>query len=254
MISIAFTAIADGLTGRMANAKGRILRVYADTPRVYVAELSERGGLPRLSLDLRRDEPRVAVSGFERGQLYLAEVLRGVINGTVERQVMSFFGDGDADVSAMSTSVIFERADAEKIGSVLLSLTSSALKAGVSNDVRARIDESLAKGHLILAPEATIAIGGKPRFAWWQVDPRSGRTIAVTDEGLYQAAAEGVVIRNKDGTFTIQVTRHGGRGAERATARTREEAARYVRNYTRNYSKDNCVVYWDGLVDLWIGI
>lgn len=254
MISIAFTAIADGLTGRMANSKGRILRVYPDTPRVYVAELSERGGLPRLSLDLRRDEPRVVVSGFERGQLFFAEVLRGVINGTAERQVMGFFGDGDADASAMSTSVIFERADAEKIGSVLLSRTSSALKAGISNDVRARIDESLAKGHLILAPEATIAIGGKPRFAWWQVDPRSGRTIAVTDEGLYQAAAEGVVIRNRDGTFTVQVTRHGGRGVERATARTREEAARYVRNYTRNYAKDNCVVYWDGLVDLWIGI
>lgn len=254
VISIAFTAIADGLTGRMESSKGRILRVYADTPRVYVAELSERSGLPRLSLDLRRDEPRVVVSGFERGQLFLAEVMRGVINGTVERQVMSFFGDGDADASAVSTSAIFERADAEKVEPVLLSRTSSALKAGVSNDVRGRIDESLAKGHLILAPKTTIAIGGKPRFAWWQVDPRSGRTIAVTDEGLHQAAAEGVVIRNRDGTFTVQVTRHGGRGAERATARTREEAARYVRNYTRNYAKDDCVVYWDGLVDLWVGI
>src|SRR5947199_1660237 len=51
----------------------------------------------------------------------------------------------------------------------------------------ARVREETSHGFLALAPQRALAIGGIPRFGWWRVDARSGETVAVTDEGLYQA-------------------------------------------------------------------
>jgi hypothetical protein len=254
MISIAFTAISDGLLGRVADTTGRILRIYTDTPRVYVAELSAWDGTPRLNLDLRRDQPRVVVSGFRRDQLFVAEVLHGVVNGTLERLVIGFFADGkpaqeSPPAPVMSTSLVFERAQAEKIPTVLLAHNSAALAASVPEDARARIDESLATGRVIVAPDRPVAVAGAPRFAWWQVDPHSGATIAVTDEGLHSSTAEGTVIRTERGV-TLEV-RIGNTTIDYVEAQDAQQAAGFVRNLTSNWGQKGIEIQWQGLVELW---
>jgi hypothetical protein len=50
------------------------------------------------------------------------------------------------------------------------------------------VKHALAGGNWVIAPEHALVVGGPQRFAWWQVDPRSGATIAVTDDGLHGAA------------------------------------------------------------------
>jgi hypothetical protein len=60
----------------------------------------------------------------------------------------------------------------------------------IPEDARARARHALAGGKWVIAPEHALAVGGRKRFAWWQVDPRSGETIAVTDDGLHGTGGE----------------------------------------------------------------
>jgi hypothetical protein len=53
-----------------------------------------------------------------------------------------------------------------------------------------RVEDALGAGWVAPAPKDPLVVGGAPRFAWWQVDRRSGATMAVTDEGLHQATVE----------------------------------------------------------------
>ncbi len=255
MIGITFAAVSDGLLGRVVDSTGRTLRVYADTPRVYVVDASVSEGRPRLGLDLRRDRPRVVVSGFEREQLFIAEVLRGVISGTLERQVIGFFASGDAgkpdvpDTDVMSTSLVFERARAANIKSMLLAGKGASPAPELPDDARARIQEALAAGQFIVAPIRPVDVAGAKRIAWWQINPRSGATIAVTDEGLYSGTAEGVVVRAKDGTIIVRI--QDGSRLYRYTTRSPDLAASYVRTATSNLGVN---IQWRGVVELWLEI
>jgi hypothetical protein len=216
-----------------------------------------------LSLDLRRDRPRVAVSGFDARGLFVAEVFRGVIAGAVEREVVGVFAAGNTLATArwapaMSTNLAFERAQAAKIESVLLSGTSAALSKEVSADARARIDESLTGGQVVIAPARPVEVNGEQRFAWWSIDPSSGAATAVTDEGLNQGTAEGIITRTSSGEVTIEL-RSAGTTFDFFRAKDAEQAVHWVRNITRNYgnlSKINPAlkdvkIAWDGLPELW---
>jgi hypothetical protein len=256
MINIAFAAISDGLTGRIADSSGQMLRTYPDAPRIYVAELSDWKGRPRLSLDLRHDRPRVAVSGFDRRRLFVAEVLRGVVAGAVEREVIEFFATGSPhshtrSASGMSTNLVFERAEAAKIEPVLLSGNSSPLSKDLSSDVRARIEESLAAGQIVVAPRQAVEVDGAQRFAWWSIDRSSGATTAVTDEGLYQTTAEGSIVRNPSGEVVLEI-RAPGTAFEQYHAANAEQAVHWVRNLTANYKNlHGITIHWEGLPELW---
>jgi hypothetical protein len=223
-INIAFSAASDALTSRIAGANGQVFRSYPDTPQVRIAEFSAKAGVARLSLDLRRDHARTAVMGLRPEQNFFAQVLRGVINGTLERFVIDHstqFRDGHAWPGApvVSTSLLFERAHAANTPSVLLTRDSSALGSELPEDARARIDEALASGHVLVTPRQPIEVAGAPRFAWWQIDSRSGLTTAVTDEGLHQATAEGMIVRIVErGRETVRVAfRVGGRWLPRGS-------------------------------------
>ena len=263
MINIADAAISDALTGRIADSAGTVLRTYPDAPRISVAELSDWKGTPRLSLDLRRDRPRVAVSGFDARRLFVAEVFRGVVAAAVEREVVGLFAAGNTLATAqwapaMSTNLAFERAQAAKIESVLLSGTSSALSKDVPADARARIDKALAAGQVVVAPKRPVDIGGAQRFAWWSVDPSSGATTAVTDEGLNQGTAEGIVTRTSSGEVTIEI-RSAGTTFDFFKAKDAQQAVHWVKNITSNYGNlskispglEDIVIEWHGLHELW---
>jgi len=84
---------------------------------------------------------------------------------------------------------------------------SADLSMGVPEDTRASIREDIADGYLVLAPERVIGLGKGSRFAWWRINPRSGETIAVTDEGLHQVAV-GYTEQTNQETGETTVTVH----------------------------------------------
>ncbi|MGD0791285.1 MAG: hypothetical protein ABR920_05900 [Terriglobales bacterium] len=76
--------------------------------------------------------------------------------------------------------------------------TRPARTSAVPQNAGALLDETLAEGCVVLVPKRSITLANTPRLAWWQVDPRSGETIAVTDDALHQTAIEYKVIINKN--------------------------------------------------------
>jgi hypothetical protein len=196
-MNIAFAIASDLLTTRVAAASGPVSRSYFDSPRVQIAELTATKEMFRLGLDLRRDVARTVVTGLRPDLTFATQVWRGVVDGTLERYLVEFFVDlpdgKNVSRSRLSTSSFFDSARAANTPTVLLAQNGTRPGSSLSADTRARIDESIAAGHVVVAPGLPAVIGGAQRYAWWQIDPRSGGTIAVTDDGLH-AQQETVVL------------------------------------------------------------
>jgi hypothetical protein len=87
-----------------------------------------------------------------------------------------------------STSAVFEQAAADKAPLTFLTKAPESFPEGISREAQARLRADL-KDHWIVAPAKAVALGEKKAFAWWRIDPKSGETVAVTEEGLHGAPA-----------------------------------------------------------------
>ena len=212
-INVAFSATSDAALRRLVGASGATYRLYLDTPRVQIADMTVNAEVLRFSLDLRRDRVNIATTGTRPDQVFHAHVLQGVVNGALERIVIEHVAgsprqDDGRSAAGISTSAIFESVLAAKTPTVLVTRGSATLGSEVPEDTRARIDEAVAQGHVVVAPQRPVIIGGVSHFAWWQIEPRSGATIAVTDEGLHQATVDAVVTR-RDGEVHMEFSING---------------------------------------------
>ena len=152
--------------------------------------------------------------GPRREDIFFARVLRGVIEGTLERVLMEYIiNEGGSRWSpVVSTSSVFERAQADNVNAILLAQNSS-LSSEIPEETRARVLDAVAARYLVLAPERSINVRDAPRFAWWRIDPRSGETIAVTDDGLHQAL-EYSLVQEKENLPVFAVQRNLATGKE----------------------------------------
>lgn len=64
------------------------------------------------------------------------------------------------------------------------------LPAGLAADAREWIAQSISRGELLVVPAKPLDLGGHKRLGWWSVDPRSGRVLAVLDDGLHANNSE----------------------------------------------------------------
>jgi hypothetical protein len=53
----------------------------------------------------------------------------------------------------------------------------------VSDIAKARIGEALAAGYLVVVPERAVTLDGVEQVGWWQVDPDTGRTFDLMENG-----------------------------------------------------------------------
>jgi hypothetical protein len=191
-IALMFSVTSDALTGTVDEPDGGTVRFYFDSPRLTILDLSKKpSGEIRLAIDLRRDNPRAVVQGPGTQAVVFSRMARGVVDGTLERVLIDYVtalatqGDPHLDVK-MGTSVLFELAVTQQVPAVVLPGARNRLAADIPADALARLDAETARGYAAVVPERAVAVAGLPRYAWWRVDPKSGETVAVTDEGLYQ--------------------------------------------------------------------
>ncbi len=182
-INITFVVGSDALLGRLDKAERAVILFYPDSPRLQMGELSSVSEKVRLAIDLRRDGARALAYGPHPEDVFSARVLRGVVDGTLERVLVELIrasaGEKTKWEPAFSTSSVFEKADKEGVLSILLTSEKNALSL--------RMRDDLGRGFVALAPKQAIAIDQVRRLAWWRIDLRTGETTAVTDEGLHQA-------------------------------------------------------------------
>jgi len=159
-------------------------------------------------------------------------VLRGVVNGTLERVLIEHLAASDQPVDVawlpvVSTSSLFERAEASTATTTVLLPGKAKPAEDVPADAKARIQTALDAGYAVLVPKAPLDVDGTPRFAWWQVEPATGSTIAVTDEGLHQATVEMSVIRGNDGKSYV-ITDVGGKTVRVSRFGSYRDAVRFT--------------------------
>ncbi len=194
-LNVAMAVASDALLGGLTTADGAMISYYPDSSRLLITELSKMGEKVRISLDLRRDRARVTAAPFRPKEAFSARLFRGVVDGTLERVLMDYlFADAKGEdpnwESASSTSALFERAQTNAVPTMLLTGESAPVEGDVPADALARLRKDLAENYLVLAPNRAVILAGKPRFAWWRIDRRSGDTTGVTDEGLHGNSIE----------------------------------------------------------------
>ena len=187
-INIGFAVTSDSLTSRTEKANGIVSRNYFDSPRVQIAQLTATADMLTVELDLRRDVARTLVTGLRPDLAFNVRVWRGVVDGTLERYLIEYLLRSANDRSRISTSTLFESARARNTPAVLFAQNGMMPGSALTANTRARIEESMAAGNVLVAPVQPAVIGGAQRYAWWQIDPHSGETIAVTDDGGHTLA------------------------------------------------------------------
>lgn len=230
--NLALAAVSGASLQRVDPPDALAVRFYPDSPRLLISELSIDAEMPRMSVDLRRDRARAVAIGPQPENVFYARVFRGVVNGTLERVLMEVAtaelrGVGMAPV--MSTSSLFDEVESAKVSLATLPAEEASLDPGIADDARARLRAEAAAGRLAIAPRAAVALNGTPRFAWWRVDPVTGETVAVTDEGLHQTSADMTIQYNRTKTrAVVTVRQYVGTGADRMLVESR--SVLYQRN------------------------
>jgi hypothetical protein len=216
-INLAFTVMSDQL-GRIAWPERSIIRLYPDSPRVSVAEVTGLHNKPAISLDLRRGEVRAIATGSHPEDAFSAQLFRGINDGTLERVFVENLTERLREKGktgpVISTSSVFERAAEEKVPITLWKRDTAETPFTIASDeAKARVEEEHKTGAWLIGPARELKLGSRDRFAWWRINPQSGVTVAVTDEGMHQTGTERVVvIETSDETVLVTVGTESANG------------------------------------------
>jgi hypothetical protein len=176
---------------RVALEDDSVARCYTASARIAILEVGFTGEQALATFDLRHDRLRTVVPPPSRGHVFLANLLAGVVEGEIERLILEdvLAALGDTGRAVVSTSSVFEAAEAE--GVPLLVLPKAAAELGeLSPDVRTRLMADVDAGTTVVAPARSVPVGDQAHYAWWRMDPVTGETVACTGDGLHGAAPE----------------------------------------------------------------
>jgi hypothetical protein len=145
---------------RRIQVNGKALVFYEATPRLAIVSLEPTAS--GFAIDLRRNTMRAAAVGVQGSEIARANLERGVLDGVIEDAVAGQVMATVPNTVPVSTVAILSRAGAEGIPLV-----------------------AVAAPQQVTVKPQRAASGA--RLGWWQVDPQSGETIGVLDNGLHGA-------------------------------------------------------------------
>lgn len=175
---------------------GLLTRIYYSAPRLFaVGTTLAFTDTAQTTVDLRTTSATVlAAPGQAQGAVHTAQWLKGVIESELEGAVLEkVFG-----APAVTTANVFEAMAAAGIEPVLFSPENIQAVAlyPFSDDGKAYMTRALMEGKSVLAPSQPVMIGGAPALAWWEIDPLTGETISVGENGLHVSGIEYTFIEN----------------------------------------------------------
>src|SRR5947209_16836181 len=98
----------------------------------------------------------------------------------------------------MSLGLDAVKAEGDQVPWLLLPQDGQRLDSRIAEDALARLREDTSAGCVAVAPQRAVALAGTPRLAWWRIDPRTGDTTAVADDGLHPTATSYSVHNSKE--------------------------------------------------------
>ncbi len=172
------------------------VKAYYNSPRIAIMSLSAtpNSGGSMLSLatsfDITKDDIRVVVAP---GQNTAASVALNLVRGPLDTSVETTAGTITTSTpnlqtgTPVSASTIVEQAQAQGIPLVTLfpgqqsRLDALTIPAAAST----LISQELASGMIVITPAQGIQIDGVARLGWYEVDPHTGQSIGVLDNGTH---------------------------------------------------------------------
>ena len=194
LINLAFAAVSD----RLADELGEQLSVasFYDSPRVLINSFEGDGRRLEVSLDLRLDS-RSAVS-YPGQALLMRETFlygRGVLESILEGEIVELL----TGQQALTTAGLMMEAQRQGVATVMYSrherqaMAGLAMPEAVFRLVLAAID----RGKIVVLPQRGVEFAGRPRWAWWEIEPATREAIGVLDTGLHQATVQYTLIETE---------------------------------------------------------
>lgn len=123
-------------------------------------------------------------------------VTAGVLSHIAERVLLGEGLPADLAPSSPHLSVgrVFEEAARAGIATSVLHTTDLPADAVYPADVNARLRDVLYQGWAVIIPERMVQIDGLDRIGWWMVDPATGATVDMLDNGHGEAEEEGFLL------------------------------------------------------------
>jgi len=195
---------ADALSER--TARSLRVTVVRDQPRILiatqetVAPADSGSGNPgsedaqmrtRVSLDLRLDEVRAYPwPGQASGAATLFQRSRGLFSSVIEGRVVA----AATGEEPTTTAALMDRALAEGVELVTVDASNQGQQLRRIQDLqgpaRNLLVAALQSGREAVIPVRAVSLGGRPRLGWWELDPETGATVGVMDDGLHQGMVE----------------------------------------------------------------
>ncbi len=180
---------SDEATDRAGLANGVLpLRTV---PRLLIASAERHADRPlTIRLDLRLDEvDALPFPGVPAGATRAFHLGRGIAESVLEGEALP----REARTDNVTTAHLMARANRQGIPLRVLTAAGAAAfvtRSGMPEPVGRRLQASLAPGQVAVIPERAIRIAGADRWGWWRIDPATGRSIGVMDDGLHGAMVE----------------------------------------------------------------
>lgn len=173
---------------RARPAGGPPILFYEASPRLAIASLEFTPGsaansaTASFALDLRRNVVRAVGRGVDARQLVVGNVARGVLDGAIEDAVFAMAG-GSTPVA--STVGLMLNANRERVDVVASSDRATIGGLAIPDDAKTRLADAVAHGHIVVVAKQPIRVGTSRRVAWWDIEPATGETLGVLDNGLH---------------------------------------------------------------------
>ena len=193
-------------------ASAGLVAAYFDRPRITVvsssvsSEGTQGSTLLSFEADLVSDSPRIIGSpGQATSALPPFRTALGILENVIESNLFPTQSPSSALQlqSQISTTAVFAAAANQGIPLIFINSADPEIlqTLALSSVAKARISTALQAGDDVIVPEQEVTIGGEQTVAWFQVDPRTGATTGVGEDGAHTSESEYVTTLGVVGSY-----------------------------------------------------
>ncbi|MBX3060768.1 MAG: VCBS repeat-containing protein, partial [Anaerolineae bacterium] len=184
-----FALFTDRTAGHLEN--GLLVKLFYSQPRIITTETFYNPATDTLrkSIDLRTTRATTIVyPGQATSAGRTANWLKGVAESYYEGQALERF----TGIAPLTTARIFDAMVEQGIEPLLVTPANAALLELFPLDpaAYAYAAAALQEGKQILIPSHPVQLDGQAVLGWWEIDPLTGETISVSENGLHLSLVE----------------------------------------------------------------
>ncbi|MCP4536503.1 MAG: hypothetical protein GY832_05095, partial [Chloroflexi bacterium] len=191
LILLTFTESNDNFVSALGD--GMLIRGYSDHSRLLLANLriqqiEDNSAVRVQSLDLLDNSYRTIVAPDQATAVQPAfHFLAGFMASVLEGLAVESW----ANQQVLSTYQVFQHASEQDVGLQGLGISNAAIlrDLDISDEAKARISRDIEAGYVVIVPEQMVSVGDEQTLGWFRVDPGSGDTIGVLQNGKHGAYA-----------------------------------------------------------------